>query len=715
MPERLTIRMPEETRHDRFERRYFSPLLWATFLAVNAAYPVREDLSALSERLPREARSLMRSGEAEDQAERWLLAHREAIERGDPLPIDLFEFYLTQERLAGGVTPEEEAKARQRFEEIIGFAKRLQAEGKSRDEVLGYILKQQGAYDPRSSFMIDLLAEGKGECEARMRYVSASVQELYPDLVAEGKMKTEVFRPWVDESGKLHVGHVRVVIDEGRRVAVLEGDAVRWGPSTAHEGITATETTSQAVKGYAAKQGLYSFEDNAFVEKPQLIEETKQLLTKGLTSENLEKAVGVVLNDQGVSAYPMSIATYEGGNANSDVDERPVMGSWAVSREDWTAPIELTLKYGELKPEDAAAVVKKVKGVVVDIRRYEQSVSAETMRAIRDEIKKADPEATSVGLRVRGDETLPLSELSGYALDLVATSAFAPERFAGAPLSGLRLEGVREVPSGLGALEWGEDPALSIEAAADAPILAADDLREIKDVIFSTVSFTAQPGSDIHLVSGYDAVPKAKSIFLEGVLPSMETRLEAEQVYVSSGTYDWPVGALAGVKAGKLKIVLSGGRTKQTKVQNTWFRSGEMKTQVRWLDIRAFDYADFAFAGMKMETLSLTADHLPPTAFTHTEIGFLVINGMGTLELDSPSKYNSPFLGISGLRRIIFEMATSDARPTETYRHWKKEGYFPSGASVFVMPASARRIFTMPFGPYNGIQNSLLGAHGTEI
>lgn len=342
-----------EPRRGDWARDAYYRFLTVFFIASQAAYPIHEDLLAAAGQIPERVRAALDDGEAEEQARALMQQYEKEMESGEPVPVDLLTFYLTQEEVAGGETHERVEAARAKFEFRMRYAQEMQTKGKNRDEVLGYVLKQQGEYDDTKSRLVSLLVDGAGDCEARQRYISSAFQVLYPEDVQAGKLKTEVFRPWVDKMGVMHDGHVRAVVEEGSRVAVLEGDAVKWDKKEVHEQIGMHEATQLAVKSFAVAEGVSTFEkENTGLQKKlaKAVAKDSDNLEAGDALDYAKKLVHTGLTDNSVSAYPVSLATYghEGDNGARDVDRRQVAGSWAPSHYEWDKAIVLELR--EPKP-----------------------------------------------------------------------------------------------------------------------------------------------------------------------------------------------------------------------------------------------------------------------------------------------------------------------------------------------------------------------------
>lgn len=450
--------------------RKFPDFLKAYFVAHWLAYPVHEELLARMSDIPRDIRTALYDRDPEEVAEATMQEFKEELEKGEPLPIDLLTFYLQQEQDAGGVSEEDRKAAKKRFDEIIGYAQEMQGKGAKRDEVLGFVLKQQGHYNDRSSLLTDLLIRGEGECEARQRYISAAVQKLYPEDVAAGHMKTQVYGGYVDESGRPQNGHVRVIIDEGKgQIDVLEGDAVQHQPASMHKDIPAHETTQLAVKSFAAHEGVYDFGKDKIIEKDEL----KRLDV----SEAMEFLASNALKNNSVADYPASEAEYPAGRVvNVDIDPKPVRNRWNASRM-FESAIEL-----ELRPERPDLTLDFVK------QHPEFYTDGGTIRL--DKYKALDPEALKVIInhrdrgyfKVRLDQELPVELFQGKDASFEADLETEKSDGTRATLQGIEAEGLRlnGQPRGslawLSTIEWVPGSTLSYMVSHSQPQGLGDDI-----------------------------------------------------------------------------------------------------------------------------------------------------------------------------------------------------------------------------------------------
>lgn len=477
---------PFTSEHARSERNWgrFSRFLKVWFVAHMAAYPVREELYVVAGNVPRMVEKALSERDPEAQAKKLLEQYKQEIESGEPIPIDLLTFYLEQEKESAGVTDEEILIAKRKFEEIVGKAGEIKAKGNSRAEVVGYVLKQQGDYDTSSSLMTDLLVSGKGECEARQRYISAAYQRLYPDDVQKGKMKSETFRPWVDKQGLFHPGHVRVVIDQGERVEVLEGDAIKSEPKNQHDKITKTDTTRLAVTGYAAKEGLYNLDEGSKVKPPSVTQQVERALKGSHKLESLQEAIHSVATDNSVAAYPTAATTYgREGVGTRNVDPHPVGNSWAPSRYDWAKAIELTLiePHPELTMENIDRAINKQSGYF-ELEKFE-IIDPAVMEALvekRQQKISEPPERDRHPFYIRGDQKLPVEALKNQPNEFAIRNGSAiPKELESIPVKRLALYDVEKIPSNVGRVDWISNAHLFITVAGDGDIDPENHLRNL--------------------------------------------------------------------------------------------------------------------------------------------------------------------------------------------------------------------------------------------
>ncbi len=490
---------PFTREHAKSERNAhrFSRFLKVWFVAHMAAYPVREELYVVGGNVPRMVEKALSDRDPEAQAKQMLEQYRSEIESGEPIPVDLLTFYLEQEKESAGVSGEEISVAKGKFEEIIAKAKEIKEKGSSRSEVLGYVLKQQGDYDDSSSLMTDLLVRGKGECEARQRYISAAVQRLYPEDVSAGKMKSETFRPWVDKQGLFHPGHVRVVIDQGERVEVLEGDAVKSDPAKEHVKITKIETTRLAVTGYAAKEGLYDLDEGSRVKPISVTDQVSRAVKGSHKLESAQEALHNALTDNTVAAYPTAATTYgREGVGTRDVDPHPVGDSWAPSRYDWDHAIEFTLvkPYPLLTMENFDRVYNPQSGYF-EFEKYDIPDPLVMKKIVQMRNEKQRRSGLKAGtIMIRSDQKLPIESFGNTPVEFsIRNGSYIPKELESISVSKLSLYDVDTIPKNIASVHWTPDATLFMTVAGEGDIDPHHALRNFFGLAHGTCSILIDP------------------------------------------------------------------------------------------------------------------------------------------------------------------------------------------------------------------------------
>jgi hypothetical protein len=150
---------------------------------------------------------------------------------------DVGDFVLQANQTNHGFSEQDTATARRAMSDVAGQAIAMRNGDQSvlcSDEVLNYILQQQGIYRPEQAMMTSVALGDGGNCEARAQYIVSIVEDVCPQLAELGLISMQNFDGW-QADGQTHDPHVRVVIDEGRDYLVLEGDAVKREPKLPHD------------------------------------------------------------------------------------------------------------------------------------------------------------------------------------------------------------------------------------------------------------------------------------------------------------------------------------------------------------------------------------------------------------------------------------------------------------------------------------------------
>jgi hypothetical protein len=697
-----------EDRLERFSRKYYYPFLAALGAGWMAAYPWRDEIVekaaevvASAQELPRLARAAIRDGASEQQVKNFLEKFQAELDTGAPLSLDLFDFYLEQEVQAGGITHEEAERARGEFEQITTFAQGLQAEEKSRNEVLGYVLKQQGAYESGSSFVADLLNEDDGNCEARIKYISAAAQRLYPEDVADGKLKIEVFGSYVNENGERVAGHVRAVLNEDRRVGVLEGGSVKWESADGHVNIPTYEATQMAVKAFAAEEGLYDFKKDKIITQEQ--QETRAL---HLDPEEQEQTSGVSFTTDSVMRFPPSTARYAEGRGTRNVDPTKVGDSWARSKDDWSHAVELELR-SQLTPETVNLTFRRSRRgrrVHVALEPY-GDIDLATMRALLDLRDRTfvlgDVPYPQPSLYVRGDQRLPKEAFTDESpAELIVTSPLQVEKFEEIPMKKLKLENVSVIPPGLETLAWTKDAELVIQAGETARMDSMGRLSALKNTPVRTLIFQVESidDSNVGLLSvqpgDFDGLKLDTLEFLH-ITPTEIGSVEAKEIVYNPSlmAFSSPVGWLhhnvfGRVKTSKLKIELP---LQRPLIGTDLFGGNVDGLRNATMDVRVAMLPKRVFQGLVLSRLNLETDTIDVQAFSEASIDTVIVRSQGG-GWPQPFALQSAFEG-ADIKHLVLIFKASMPEETaiqgiESLRQ-ELERDLPTGSEVILLDLKA--------------------------
>lgn len=672
---------PFTREHAKSERAHgrFKNFLRILTLAHVLAYPVRDEIAIAASNVPRAMDKALSGRDSEAQAKAMMDRFEKEVESGEPIPVDLLTFYLEQERESAGVSETDVRKARARFEEVMQSANALKSAGKSRAEVLGYVLKQQGKYSDESSLMTDLLLRGEGECEARQRFVSAAVQRLYPEVIRAGKMRTESFRSWVDAEGVLHPGHVRVVVnEEDDRVAVLEGDAVRYDSAEEHAKITSMETTRLAVTGYAAKEGLYDLNAGSVAEP-----------------DAGKKTLRDVVTDNSVSVYPTGATTYGTGETGTrDVDPSRVAGSWAHSHYDWDNAIELTVTKSRvpLTMENVEGVFNGQAGLF-ELDRYDVR-DKEAMRKLvetREKMLESTSSESDYAFMIRGDQDLPAEAFSpgGRPISfLVRDGSRIPEALSVIPVSRLELFDVKAIPKNIWNVDYESNSTLRVVVSGGGDIDPNGALSGLRSSLYAgqislDSSTSAKQRADRPMLNGiaFDGV-KTKVLTVRDIFVPTFGSVVAEEIAYQGQT---SVGQFSRVKARLLSISFPNDESVRDSALHSDDASGQGETaRIEALRVSGDSYGAKAFARTDVAVL-LDGVHRPLNTDTYegASVGQLYFDtdprtvfGRQITQLGSWNAATKPYLG-EGIGVVVFVPANEDLFSYESVQK-KGSGAQPS-------------------------------------
>lgn len=120
---------------------------------------------------------------------------------------DLMKFFLESEFEQGGLDKEGLKKARGKAEQLIDKLNELKAQNKDPLEVVQEMIKAQGGYLKRSAYVSNILLLRKGNCSARIKFMLALMQKIYPEF------KTKIQK---------HGDHVRALAEINDKWYILE-------------------------------------------------------------------------------------------------------------------------------------------------------------------------------------------------------------------------------------------------------------------------------------------------------------------------------------------------------------------------------------------------------------------------------------------------------------------------------------------------------------
>lgn len=325
-------------------------------------------------------RSALNGERKETLARSYVKHYADSLHKDKPLALDLERFHLQNEKVAGGLSEGDEALAHAAFESFADEFEKLKTQGKSRDEVLGAVIRSVEEHKKGRSFLADILLakarkeKVRGNCEATMKFVSAMFQRLYPDLVERGMLKVEVFGAYQDKAGKKHVGHVRAVLDEDGERVVLEGDGVtRYVPQKG-DAVPAFEATSLALKSFLADQRQYDFSQDIPGHKAQAQKEAQNSPVSFTDSINIYPASTAHYGEQKADMpKPASITVLSRLNPENMSQFLPPdypranvnLIPYTVLRKDFPAVIEWMKSHEievlQMRPDQLAAMPEKLR------------------------------------------------------------------------------------------------------------------------------------------------------------------------------------------------------------------------------------------------------------------------------------------------------------------------------------------------------------------
>ncbi len=673
----------DESRLDKLSNKYYK-FLKVLFVAWNVAYLDHDDIIVAVERIPQVINASLTKDEARHTAEGLMHKYQEKIDKGEPLPVNLISLYLEQERLLGGTSVEDVAKARAHFDALAEAANRQQANHWSEEETLGWILKQQGNYNNANNRLTDLLLTGEGECEARAKFIEAMVQAVFPKYVAEGKLKLEHFRGHIDANGLAVPGHVRAVLDltsEGKGIIILDGDAPHHEITEAaiakHQAIGMYEATGTAVKGIAVKEGLTTWDkENAPHQAAIQKANRKDARAAKKAAANtdyvgkLEQKVHQALVNNTVSSYPEATATLGDGlaNINRNVSSKKVAGSYAHAADDFKNPIELRLVHDN-EPQEMLTIDNYETALTPDGVRLDKfkSYSAQALdallsqrRARQEEQNRESKDAVSASAAMRifaakkNAAYMPVQLAAKSGIMVTEFNKYGPIAWKikgndlppiyDIPTSSVEMENVSQISNGLSQIAWDDGAYLDITIANTE--LGAEGVRggEILSVAINhglkNITIKSNFAGDQWLAGADFGGAKLESLTLSNVGGGRLSDLTVDRLSWARST-GFQGGALANVKASDtvLRFNDDPGEQPGLNVKNgiefdggVFFVNGEsdrFRTKTLQLQAAKDQYVMImpaAFSGMSFDVLSLSSDIvLRENALENAKIDTLIV------------------------------------------------------------------------------------------
>lgn len=701
--------MLDESRFDQLSNKYYN-FLKVLFVAWNVAYLDHEDIIVAVERIPQVINATLNKDEARHTAEGLLHKYQEKLDQGEPLPVNLINLYLEQERLLGGTSPQDIAKARAKFDALVEAAQKQQANHWSEEETLGWILKQQGRYNNANNRLTDLLLTGEGECEARAKYIGSMVQAVFPTYVAKGQLKTEYFRGHTDDHGLQVPGHVRVVLDqteEGKGIVILDGDAphhdITAQAIAKHENIGMYETTGTVVKGIAVAEGLTNWDkENAPHQQALQKAERRDARKAKKVADNADVVgrlkqklhQGLVNNSVGDS-HPAATTTLGDGtaNINRDISPKKIAGSYAHSAEDFKNPIEVRLVHGNgptaMLTIDNYRSAMTSSGIRLDkFKAYgadalDAVLSERKARQEEDNRESKDTVSAFPAMRnlaaKQNAQYMPVELSAKSGIMTTEFKKYGPIAWkfhgndlppiAGIPTSGIELDEVTQISNDLSQLDWTDEGYLDITIAnkdlGEKGVTGGETLPEAIKHGLKNITITNDFAGDKWLAGADFGGARLESLTLNNVVSGKLSGLTVDRLSwaLSMG---FQAGTLANVKAHDTVLVFKSNQAELPGIDakgaiefdggvffidgtKDRFRTDTLQLQVAKNQHVVIESA--AFSGMSFDVLKLNSNFiLQGNALEQAQIKTLIIN----LGQQAPSDMMSSQVAATGhIGRVV--------------------------------------------------------------
>lgn len=155
-----------------------------------------------------------------------------AVEHKDTIRVNIRSVLGYEEHFVEGIPLNEIEKGQEKYDALVLRYQLLRTKGWEIEDILDEMLKERGEYEEDQTSMFRLLAQGKGNCQARAKLFSSLIQDVFPEYDTSNWVRVEVYRGYIDELNEEHDGHVRVVLEfaDKKYWTVVEGNKISKQP-----------------------------------------------------------------------------------------------------------------------------------------------------------------------------------------------------------------------------------------------------------------------------------------------------------------------------------------------------------------------------------------------------------------------------------------------------------------------------------------------------
>gem|GEM_PF-4095634 len=624
----------EMVEHQKKDRRIRAAILVSVMLHAGGIF--HKEIAQEIEDLPRTARAISASKEHTESLNVLLKNVGELLESGEVLSLNLSEFHLEQERLSGGVDDEKIEQAKTRYESIINKANAIKRSGAEFNEVMEYVLVKKGEYVENRSFLSDLLTDGGGNCEAREKFISSAIQDTYPDLVAEGRVKVQVFKAYTDQITKKTVpGHVRVILEdpESEMVAVLEGDSVTYTEKKEIEDVPAYEITKLAVQSALAAEGMYTFKqkEDGGGENGGEEELSMDRFTEVSAWDSLR-----FLGSNSVSAFPKSDAVYSPTPLGGGGGEGFVSSSSTPETQKRMDVLQVEF-LREVDPEHIEKIRKK-DGMItvypfheytnVDDQAIHAAVEYETSETDHDPVK-----FVFHAEQVPSQELLDVMDASiRHTIEIVGNDGLST--WEGLILPSVAFSNADHIPDIPPNISWRPDASITIsfsEDAADLYLVSTESLPFLQTPV-SSYEFLSYEMKLIDTQDGIFSNMQDKSMDFYHVLPTSFKGAHIGRLEVSAQDDLGHVpGLFEGAEIDTFILYVRNrviSNKERLRIENTLWSSREESPEavIHSFGLSADMLAESAFRGVLIDMIDISVTAVEPGALNDADIEWLSIS-----------------------------------------------------------------------------------------